>query len=76
VLERVKSGQATADAIKSLTSVSALSMALDKEIGAITPGLAADLVAVSGNPLTDIGALRRVAFVMKGGKVYKGITGE
>jgi imidazolonepropionase-like amidohydrolase len=74
VLERVKSGQPIADAIKSLTSISAESMGLGKEIGTIAPGFAADLVAVSGNPLTDVAALRRVAFVMKGGTVFRGVT--
>jgi imidazolonepropionase-like amidohydrolase len=72
VLERVKSGQKAMDAIMSLTSISAASMNLDKEIGAIAPGLAADLVGVAGNPLTDINALRRVTFVMKGGTVFRG----
>ena len=74
VLERVKSGQPVADAITSLTSISAESMGLGKEIGTIAPGFAADLVAVTGNPLTDVAALRRVAFVMKGGKVFRGLT--
>jgi len=72
VLERVKSGQKPMDAILSLTSISAASMSLDKEIGAIAPGMAADLAAVAGNPLTDIEALRRVTFVMKGGTVFRG----
>jgi imidazolonepropionase-like amidohydrolase len=76
VLERVKSGQPAADAITSLTSISAESMGLGKEIGTIAPGFAADLVAVTGNPLTDIAALRRVAFVMKGGTVYRGPTAQ
>ena len=71
VVERVKSGMAPMDAIVSLTSVSAASMSLEKEIGAIAPGLQADLVAVDGNPLQDITALQRVRFVMHGGKVYK-----
>jgi imidazolonepropionase-like amidohydrolase len=71
VLERVTSGQPAMDAIVSLTSISAASMGLDKEIGAIAPGMAADLVAVTGNPLTDIEALRRVTFVMKGGVRYR-----
>ena len=46
-------------------------MGLGKEIGALAAGLAADLVAVQGNPLQDITALRRVSFVMKGGTIYR-----
>jgi imidazolonepropionase-like amidohydrolase len=72
VFERVKSGQKPADAILSLTSISAASLGMEKDIGAIAPGMAADLVAVVGNPLTDINALRRVTFVMKGGTVFRG----
>ena len=71
ILERVKSGQAPMAAIRSLTSLAAESMNLHQELGAIAPGLQADLVAVDGNPLTDITALQRVRFVMRGGKVYK-----
>ena len=71
ILERVKSGQAPMDAIRSLTSLAAESMNLHHEIGAIYPGHHADLVAVEGNPLTDITALQRVRFVMRGGRVYK-----
>ena len=59
------------DAIVSATSLAAESMGLAQQIGALAPGLQADLVAVDGNPLQDITALRRVVFVMKGGKVYK-----
>jgi len=61
------------DAIVSATSLSAQSLGLGGEIGAVAPGLEADLVAVAGNPLEDITAVRRVVFVMKGGKVYKNI---
>ena len=39
--------------------------------GRIAPGLLADMVAVPGNPLTDIGLMEDVRFVMKGGVVYK-----
>jgi imidazolonepropionase-like amidohydrolase len=74
VFERVKSGQSPAEAIRSLTSVSAASMGLGKEIGTLAPAFAADLVAVSGDPLRDITALQRVVFVMKGGRVYRGPT--
>jgi len=40
-------------------------------IGSIGPGMEADLVATDGDPRQDITAVRRVVFVMKGGKVYK-----
>ncbi|MGE0812498.1 MAG: amidohydrolase family protein [Vicinamibacterales bacterium] len=70
-IERVKSGQAPMDAIVSMTSLAAASMQLEKEVGAIAPGLQADLVAVEGDPLTDVTALQRVRFVMRGGVVYK-----
>jgi imidazolonepropionase-like amidohydrolase len=64
-------GQEAMAAIVSATSLAAESMGLEKEIGALAPGLQADLMAVDGNPLQDITALRRVSFVMKGGKVYR-----
>ena len=59
------------DAIVSATSLSAQSMGLGSTIGTLAPGFEADLIAVDGNPLEDITALRRVVFVMKGGKVYR-----
>ena len=64
-------GQGLMDAIVSATSLAAESMGLAQKVGALTPGLQADIVAVEGNPLQDITTLRRVVFVMKGGKVYK-----
>ena len=42
------------------------------QIGALKPGYFADVIAVEGNPLQDIGATQHVTFVMKGGVVYKG----
>src|SRR5579871_4708610 len=59
------------DALISATSLSAESLGLGKEIGTVAPGFEADLVATQGNPLDDITAVRRVVFVMKGGKVYR-----
>ena len=59
------------DAIVSATSLAAESLRLQDLVGAVAPGMEADLIAVEGNPLQDITALRRVAFVMKGGVVYK-----
>ena len=70
-IERVKSGQRPMDAIIGMTSLAAQSMGLESVTGSITTGLAADLVAVEGDPLSDITALQRVRFVMKDGKVYK-----
>jgi len=65
---RVKDGgQKPMDAIVSLTSRSAESLRMQDTIGAIATGLQADLVAVEGDPLADIAALRKVVFVMKGG---------
>ena len=68
-------GQDTRSAIISATSLAAESMKLGDKIGSIAPGMEADIIAVEGDPLKDITALRRVAFVMKGGKIYKGSAG-
>lgn len=67
-------GQSAADAIVSATSLSAQALGLGDRIGAIAPGMQADLIAVDGNPLEDITALQRVVFVMKGGRVYKHVA--
>jgi imidazolonepropionase-like amidohydrolase len=72
ILYRVqKGGQAPMDAIKSATSINAEAMGLADKIGSLAPGMEADLIAVDGNPLTDIAALQRVVFVMKGGSVHR-----
>lgn len=72
---RVKDGgQPPMEAIVSATSVAAASIGLERQIGAITPGMEADIIAVEGDPLTDITAVRRVVFVMKGGKIYKNVV--
>lgn len=70
-IARVEAGQSPVDAIIDMTADAARSMRMDDTIGALAPGLEADLAAVAGNPLHDITALRRVVFVMKGGVVYK-----
>jgi len=70
---RVKEGgDKPMEAITSGTSVSAASLGLSTQIGSIAEGMEADLVATNGNPLDDITNVRKVAFVMKHGKVYKG----
>jgi imidazolonepropionase-like amidohydrolase len=74
---RVKEGgEKPMDAIVSATSVSAESLGLGNEIGTVATGYQADLVAVAGDPLSDITAVRQVRFVMKGGKVYKNLSAE
>jgi imidazolonepropionase-like amidohydrolase len=54
-------------------SLGAEAMGLGDQIGAIAPGLQADIIALDGDPLKDISAVRHVVFVMKGGIVYKNI---
>ncbi len=72
---RVKDGgQPPMDAIISGTSVAAESLRLGDKIGSIAPNMAADIVAVEGDPLKDITAVRRVVFVMRDGKVYKNVA--
>jgi imidazolonepropionase-like amidohydrolase len=71
---RVKDGgQGTMDAIVSGTSLAAESLGLQDKIGAIAEGMEADIVAVAGNPLEDITAVRKVVFVMRAGHVYKSV---
>lgn len=64
-------GMAPAAALRSATSVAADLLGLAKTIGTLEPGKAADVIAVPGNPLTDIKAMEKVRFVMKGGQVFK-----
>jgi imidazolonepropionase-like amidohydrolase len=72
IIYRVQvAGQSARDALRDTTSLNAQSLNLADRIGSIAPGLEADLIAVDGDPMKDITALRRVVFVMKGGKVYK-----
>src|SRR5262249_10930822 len=69
---RVRDGGDTPmEAMTSGMSVAAESLGMAAQIGSVGEGMQADLVAVQGNPLDDITAVRRVVFVMKGGKVYK-----
>jgi imidazolonepropionase-like amidohydrolase len=58
-------------AMVSANSVGAEALGMDDQIGSIAPGLQADIIALEGDPLKDITAVRRVVFVMKGGIVYK-----
>jgi imidazolonepropionase-like amidohydrolase len=71
-----KGGQDPMAAIVSATSLAAESLGLKDKVGAIAPGLEADLIAVSGDPTKDITALKRVVFVMKGGRVVRNEVGR
>ena len=69
---RVKDGGDTPmDALTTGMSVSAESLGMADKIGSLAPGMEADIVATNGNPLDDIMNVRKVAFVMKHGKVYR-----
>ena len=67
----VKYGMPPAEAIKAATLNAADLLGLANDVGSLEPGKQADLIAVSGDPLNDVTVLKRVAFVMKGGTVYK-----
>jgi imidazolonepropionase-like amidohydrolase len=58
-------------AMVSANSLGAEAVGMAGQIGLIAPGLQADIIALNGDPLKDITAVRRVVFVMKGGIVYK-----
>ena len=66
----VRAGFSPMEAIQSATSRGAEHLRLP-DLGALTPGKAADLIAVSGDPTKDVTELERVRFVMKGGRVFK-----
>jgi imidazolonepropionase-like amidohydrolase len=71
-LGRVKyCGQTPMAALVSANSLAAEAMGMADRIGALAPGYEADIIAIDGDPLTDLTAVRRVVFVMRGGVVYR-----
>ena len=71
-IDRVRDGGADPmAALVSANSLAAEALGMANQIGSIAPGLEADIIAIEGDPLKDILAVRRVVFVMKGGVVYK-----
>src|SRR5579859_1100942 len=73
---RVQAGEVPMAAMVDANARAAESLNIENEIGAIAPGLQADIIALDGDPLKDITAVRRVVFVMKGGRVYKNVAGS
>jgi imidazolonepropionase-like amidohydrolase len=74
-IDRVRDGGVDPmTAMVSANSLGAEAMGLGDKIGSITVGLQADIIALDGDPLKDITAVRRVVFVMKGGVVYKNVA--
>ena len=74
-IDRVRDGGVDPmTAMVSANSLGAEALRMGDRIGSIAPGMQADIIALDGNPLTDITAVRRVVFVMKGGVVYKNIA--
>ncbi len=67
----VRAGMTPMEAIRAATVSGAGNLGKSAELGSIEPGKFGDLIAVSGDPLTDVAELRDVDFVMKGGVVYK-----
>jgi imidazolonepropionase-like amidohydrolase len=73
-IDRVRDcGVAPMAAMVSANSLGAEALGMADRIGSIVPGLEADIIALDGDPLSDITAVRRVVFVMKGGAVYKNV---
>ena len=66
-----EAGVPPADILKCMTSNPAELLRINKERGTLTPGLAADIVAMPANPLDDIESLRKINFVMKNGKIIR-----
>jgi len=67
----VEAGVPARDILRAMTINAARLLGVDKQRGAIRPGLAADIVAAPDNPLDDIQAVRHVTFVMKNGSIFK-----
>ena len=64
-------GQTPMAALVSANSLAAEAMGMSDRIGSLAPGYEADIIALDGDPLKNLTAVRRVVFVMRGGVVYK-----
>jgi imidazolonepropionase-like amidohydrolase len=74
-IDRVRDGGVDPmTAMVSANSRAAEALGMPDQIGFISPGLQADIIALDGDPIQDITAVKRVVFVMKGGIVYKNVA--
>jgi imidazolonepropionase-like amidohydrolase len=74
-IDRVRDcGMDPMTAMVAANSLGAEALGMADRLGSIAPGLQADIIALNGDPLKDITAVRRVVFVMKGGTVYKNVA--
>lgn len=71
----VSRGLSPIDALRAATINSAALIGREHELGRVETGYLADLIAVPGDPTTDIGALEDIRFVMKGGKIFSRLLG-
>ena len=69
-------GQKPMAALVSANSLAAEAIGMSNQLGVLAPGYDADIIAVDGDPVADIKAVRRVVFVMRGGIVYKSAGGK
>jgi imidazolonepropionase-like amidohydrolase len=67
----VEAGMPAMEAIQSATVTTAELLGVQQELGSIEPGKLADIIAVGGDPVDDIGRLQQVTFVMKDGRIYR-----
>lgn len=69
----VEAGIPAKDILKIMTTNAAKLLGVDKQRGSIKPGMSADMIATPENPLDNINTLKKVAFVMKEGKIYRSV---
>ena len=67
----VKAGMTPLQALQSGTTQTAKLLGIEDQVGRLTPGMAADIIAVDSDPTADISALRTISFVMKNGRIYR-----
>jgi imidazolonepropionase-like amidohydrolase len=70
----VEAGMPAMEAIKAATIQAADLLGMKDQLGSVTPGKLADIVAVDGDPLQDIQVMGKVSFVMKDGLIFKNTT--